>query len=62
MKTIEFSGFRDLASADKMVVAMMELYGSDAAAAAADCARAALADRRTDDYCFWLVVRRRLEQ
>lgn len=60
MTAIEFSGFRDLASPEEAGVALVELYGAAAEAAAGDCMASALADRRVDDYVFWLAVRKLL--
>lgn len=54
--TIEFSGFADLAPPRQAAEAILEIYGSSAAGAARQCADSAFADRRYDDYCYWLVV------
>ena len=54
--TVEFSGFRKLAPADRLAGMILELYGDDAGGAARQCVDAAFADRRYDDYCYWLAV------
>jgi hypothetical protein len=52
----EWCSFWDLASSERGAATMMELYGELAAAAAADCANAAHADDRDEDYRFWTAV------
>ena len=48
--------FWDLASPEAAADLMTELYGAAAATAAVDCAFAALADNRNEDYRFWAAV------
>lgn len=55
-KIVEFSGFRDFAPPGQLADMIVELYGADAGAAAKECVASAFADRRYNDYCFWLAV------
>lgn len=52
----DWRSFWDLASPERGAATMIELYGESAAAAAADCASAALADDRDEDFRFWTAV------
>src|SRR3546814_7716147 len=53
---IYWQSFWDLASPARGAREIRALYGEAAAAAAADCAAAARADRRENDYRFWTAV------
>ncbi len=48
--------FWDLASPEAAADAMIETYGAAATDAAVDCAFAALANDRNEDYRFWAAV------
>ena len=54
--SFNWNSFWDLASPEQAAEALVRFYGSDAARAAAECALAADADNRDDDYRFWLAV------
>ena len=57
---LDWHSFWDLASPRQGAIALTEMYGDAAAAAAADCAAWAHADNRDDDYRFWIAVLARL--
>lgn len=52
----DWESFWDLASPEAGAAALLEFYGPEASQAAADCAVAALADDREQDYHFWSAV------
>ncbi|MCG8593415.1 MAG: hypothetical protein MI785_03460 [Kiloniellales bacterium] len=52
----EWDSFWDLATPEQGAIAIMELCGSGAASAAADCAAVAYKDHRDEDYRFWTAV------
>ena len=57
----DWKSFWDLATPERAAAAFVELYGPNAASAAAGCALTADADNRQDDYRFWISVFRCLK-
>lgn len=59
----EFPGhsFWDIASPRQGATALRQMFGDEAAAAAQSCAKAAQADKRDDDYRYWIAVLARLK-
>jgi hypothetical protein len=57
----EWMSFWDIANPRQGARALDEMYGEAAAAAAANCAEAARADDRDEDYRFWIAVLARLQ-
>ncbi len=53
---LDWKSFWDLTSPDKMVPVLLELYGTDADSAVAQCILTASADGRDEDRHFWLAV------
>ena len=63
-KTLEMSGwdsFWDLSDPQSVSEVMTDIYGAAAASAATECAAAAGADGRVDDYQFWIRTRSMIE-
>ena len=58
--SFNWKSFWDLSSPARAAEAFVELYGSDAALAAAHCGLEAHGDERHDDYRFWVAVFARL--
>lgn len=57
----DWNSFWDLSDPETVSVAMLELYGAAAANAASNCAAAAMADSRSEDYRFWTIALTRIE-
>ena len=56
----DWQSFWDIASPEAGAAALTKFYGPAASQAAADCASAAIADDRDEDYRFWTAVLSRL--
>jgi hypothetical protein len=52
----DWQSFWDLANPEEGAKRIIELYGTEAADAAAQCAAAASSDDREEDYRFWVAV------